>query len=414
MKVLDSISESRADIPVIGNYDVVVVGGGIAGVAAALAAARVRGTRVCLMEKVCALGGLATVGNVIIYLPLCDGRGRQIIGGIGEELLRLSVDEVEVPNLRISKVPACWDGDGSVEERSKHRFRVGFNPITFEYKMERLLLKNHITLYYDMRFSTVVKENGSITAVIAESKAGRVAMRCKAVVDCSGEADVCREAGEKTVSIGENVRCGWYYYIDKDEKVQLRCLTDPLRIRKVDENGNRLKYYSFKGDTPEQVTAQVLESRKMMMEDLEKIREKDGGNPIPIMSPTIPTFRMSRRLAAKVTLKESDDHRWFDDTLGMTGDWRKAGPVFCLPLRCLAAVKTANLITAGRCLSSMGDTWDVTRVIPTCAVSGEAAGIAAAFLAANDECRSFYDLDIPTLQKYIKRHNGIIDKELVR
>ena len=158
----------------------------------------------------------------------------------------------------------------------------------------------------------------------------------------------------------------------------------------------------------------VEEARKMMMEDIEKIREKDGGNPIPIMSPTIPTFRMSRRLAAKVTLKESDDHRWFDDALGMTGDWRKAGPVFCLPLRCLAAVKTANLITAGRCLSSMGDPWDVTRVIPTCAVSGEAAGIAAAFLAASDECRSFFDLDIPTLQKYIKRHHGIIDKDLVR
>ena len=79
----------------------------------------------------------------------------------------------------------------------------------------------------------------------------------------------------------------------------------------------------------------------------------------------------------------------------------------------LSSRNSCDTISSRRCLSSMGDTWDVTRVIPTCAVSGEAAGIAAAFLAANDECRSFYDLDIPTLQKYIKRHNGIIDKELV-
>ena len=140
MKEYGYVNEVPREIPVIGEYDVVVVGGGIAGVAAALAAARVRGARVCLLEKVCALGGLATVGNVIIYLPLCDGKGHQVIGGIGEELLRLSVDEVEVPNLRIGKIPACWDGDASVEERSKARYRVGFNPITFEYKMERLLL----------------------------------------------------------------------------------------------------------------------------------------------------------------------------------------------------------------------------------------------------------------------------------
>ncbi|HOG49182.1 MAG TPA: FAD-dependent oxidoreductase, partial [Lentisphaeria bacterium] len=68
MKFKQRLQEPARDLPVMGEYDVVVVGGGIAGVAAALAAARA-GSKVCLLEKVCALGGLATVGNVIIYLP---------------------------------------------------------------------------------------------------------------------------------------------------------------------------------------------------------------------------------------------------------------------------------------------------------------------------------------------------------
>jgi len=70
--------------------DVIVVGGGFAGIAAALSAAR-EGKRVTLVEKSYYLGGLGTSGLVTIYLPLCDGMGRQVSFGIAEELLRLSI-----------------------------------------------------------------------------------------------------------------------------------------------------------------------------------------------------------------------------------------------------------------------------------------------------------------------------------
>ena len=76
--------------PVTNECDVLVVGGGVAGIAAALAAAR-HGARVILCERGFLLGGLATAGLVTIYLPLCDGFGRQVSFGLAEELLRLSI-----------------------------------------------------------------------------------------------------------------------------------------------------------------------------------------------------------------------------------------------------------------------------------------------------------------------------------
>ena len=65
------------------KYDVIVIGGGVAGVSAALAASRQQ-KNVALIEKQCFLGGLATSGLITIYLPLCDGKGHQVSFGIAE------------------------------------------------------------------------------------------------------------------------------------------------------------------------------------------------------------------------------------------------------------------------------------------------------------------------------------------
>ena len=87
------IQEPERTLPVrYADYDVIVAGGGIAGIAAALAAARA-GKRVLLLERMFALGGLATLGLVTIYLPLCDGKGHQLSFGLAEELLKLSIRE---------------------------------------------------------------------------------------------------------------------------------------------------------------------------------------------------------------------------------------------------------------------------------------------------------------------------------
>ena len=78
--------EVKESVPHAGSYDVIVAGG-VAGAAAAVAAAR-GGARVLLTEKTVNLGGLATTGLINLFVPLCNGRGKQIITGMAEEFLR--------------------------------------------------------------------------------------------------------------------------------------------------------------------------------------------------------------------------------------------------------------------------------------------------------------------------------------
>ena len=90
--MMERYIKEELQIPLWSVSDVVVAGGGIAGISAALAAAR-NGAKVLLIEKQCILGGLATAGLVTIYLPLCDGRGNQMSYGIAEELFHLSISQ---------------------------------------------------------------------------------------------------------------------------------------------------------------------------------------------------------------------------------------------------------------------------------------------------------------------------------
>lgn len=93
------------------EYDVVVVGGGVAGAGAALAAARC-GASVLLIEKSALLGGLATIGLINWYEPLCDGKGKKLIGGIAEEFLFAAFRFFPAPPATM-KTCFCKEGSGS-------------------------------------------------------------------------------------------------------------------------------------------------------------------------------------------------------------------------------------------------------------------------------------------------------------
>ena len=389
--------EEKITVPIIGKCDVLVAGGGIAGIAAALAAGR-QGKDVLLIENEYTLGGLATLGLVTIYLPLCDGEGHQVIFGIGEELLRLSIKHGYEDSY-----PAPWLDGGSIEEKKKKRFTVRYNANHFALEAEKLLLDAGVHILYGSRVCSVNMDGDRISDVIVENKSGRVAYEVGNVVDCTGDADIAKFAGAETATFAQgNVLAAWYYLL-KDGNKHLKMLgfsdtpdEDKAKGAKAEKP---LISRRFGGLNGEELSEQTILSHAQTLADFKKKRESDKNAEIAMIA-TIPQIRMTRRIVGEVTPATSDERRYFEDSIGMTGDWRKSGPIYEIPFGAIKSANITNLLAAGRCISVTDGMWDITRVIPTCAVTGEAAGIAAAM---------FEDLghvDINALQTEIRRNGG--------
>ena len=381
------IVEPEKKLEVYGEYDVLVCGGGVAGIAAALSAAR-RGAKVLLLEREFMLGGLATLGLVTIYLPLCDGEGHQVMFGIADELLRLSIARGVIDG----KYPKPWLEDGSLEEKRATRFEVQYNPHIFACDAEKLLVDSGVEILYGTLCTAVTCDEVDtdakrISSVIIENKSGRSAIIAKNIVDATGDADICKFAGIPTALHQKgNVLAAWYYRYSKDNGVSLKMLgfsdvpSDPKKSA-----AQQLVKRRFGGVDAKEISEMEILAHQTALADTFKQREYDNST-VPVIYPTIPQLRMTRRVAGICTPDDTPTHTFDATSIGLISDWRKRGPVYELPYRCLVSDKCVNLITAGRNISVTDNMWDITRVIPVCAVTGEAAGTAAAMFS--DDLRS--------------------------
>ncbi len=364
--------ESAKEIPVAQAYDVIVAGGGIAGVAAALAAAR-RGVSVCLVERACALGGLATLGLVVVYLPLCDGHGRQVAGGLAQELFHAAY----------YYGPDCYPYDWP----EKGRLEAPYEPAPMMLALEELLLADGVDIRYDTRVCALHQPEGLLQGVIVESKAGRQGLAARMFVDATGDADLCRMAGESTAVHTTHSASGWYMAFQGDH-LQLITHTGG-------EKGAPM--------TGEDVTALLLTERQQIRAHA-NARLAQGDYPAWIG--LLPQFRKTWRLNNGFSLGRAAEGRRFEDAIGQIGDWQTPGPVFDLPYRMLPAASRDNLITAGRCIAVDDDLWDVTRAIPACAVTGQAAGAACAL--ALHTGKTLHTLDVSALQALLRDQGALI------
>ena len=143
----------------------------------------------------------------------------------------------------------------------------------------------------------------------------------------------------------------------------------------------------------------VCQSHNVVLNDF--IGRKGAGEYLfPASIATIPQVRMTRCLQAELVMDDKTPHKHCETSIGMTGDWRKRGPVYELPFEILHSVKHRNLYAAGRCISVTDSMWDITRVIPPCATTGQAAGTAAALFGGDTP-------DVARLQQQMKK-DGVV------
>lgn len=400
----NTVFEPGRELSVVGQYDVLVAGGGIAGVSAALAAAR-NGAKVILVEKLCMLGGLATAGLVAFYLAICDGMGRQVCYGIPEELLRLSMRNCG--KLSSYYDPEPWVNNGTLEEKKNVRYQVQFNPQTFALDMERLLREAGVRILYDTTICNVVKEGNKITAVIVENKSGRTAYTVKSVVDATGDADICERAGVPTENYPDkNILAAWSYGFQQGSvKIKtVGAVDDPADSGKEENLSDR----RFSGLNGEENSEMLQRAHQIVLSRAIESRQTDDTYEI-VTLPAMLQVRMTRRLVGEYTLDEPEMHKEFPDSVGLISNWKKRGPVYEVPFRTLYSKDTVNLLCAGRCISVTNPMWDISRVIPPCAVTGQAAGTAAAM---SDD---FTKLSVEALQEKllsvgVKLHEAQLEK----
>ena len=382
------------------KYDIAVCGGGFAGIAAALAAAR-EGKTVILFEKEYMLGGLGTAGLVTIYLPLCDGYGRQVSFGIAEELLKLSITYGAE-----DRYPENWlDGIGTRTEKDK-RYMVQYNAQLFAILAEKLLCESGVDILYGSYVVAVDTAEGKITQLYVENKSGRMVYPVRSVVDATGDCDIAHFANAPTRTFQQgNILAAWYYYANETGyKLQMLGASDTPEEERNGKESKPLVARRFTGLDGKEISEMVCLSHQTTLAHWLKKRETDPSAVISTVA-TIPQIRMTRKIAGEYQLSHQEMHTYFEDSIGMVSNWKKRGPVYEVPFRTLYSKQVKNLIVAGRCTSVNETLWDVMRVIPCCAVTGQAAGIAAAM---TDD---FGTLEVVLLQEKLKSRGVVLHEK---
>lgn len=368
------------EIPLFHETDVVVVGGGPAGFAAAVAAART-GVKVALVEKGGSLGGLFTNGMVLIMLATGvrrdGGEWDLVTRGVCEEFM-----------LR-ARALGAYASTGEVPKT--HHWQPTVDPEAAKYLMDTMVSEAGVEMFLHAWGVDVVQEGDKVVGVVFQSKQGLQAIRARQVVDCTGDGDIFFAAGcgyrQITHGIGFVTRLG---NIDRvtatkppaDPGIGYDGLPNPWPVRSNEGNGTTWWGGKLgpKGDglsVRELSKAEVLH-RKYWWEHVAKMRKTPGWEQVYIVNSCSQIGPRATRILESEFLSDRAAESRGENAHEIVGWFGNCGAHngMALNYRTLLPRHGENILAAGRCIGAP-DTIDTFRLICPCFVSGQAAGIAA-------------------------------------
>ena len=379
---MEYITESQKELPVIGEYDVLVLGGGPAGVSAAVSASRA-GAKTALVERYGYLGGQATGGLVILIVGLTDGRQRIIKGFCEETINRL-------------------DDLGATKNVGPH---VLFDPESMKFVFDRMIEENSITPYYHSYVTGAVIELGHIKGIITEGKSGRNVIKAKVFIDATGDGDLAKycnipfdkENNENLQPVTLGFRVGgidiervreftsknWtqYQQLIKDLGISTAIGGWIDTLHKEEAWFNIAHIENIDATNSEDLTNAEIQGRKEIFLLMKNLKRYLPGFQNAYLIDTAPQMgiRDSRRIKGMYRFTKQDITAKFEDTIARAPDYTNSGAGSVeIPYRCLISDKCNNLIFAGRCISVDHELFNMFREIPCCIATGHAAGVAAA------------------------------------
>jgi hypothetical protein len=410
------VKEAARETPVLAETDVLVVGGGPAGTAAAIAAGRL-GAEVMLVERYNHLGGLSTGGLVIWIDRMSDWNGKQVIAGLaGDFLDRLPDDAVKGPERSdwgsADVATAAYWAQRTAAFHGITTWSPTVDPEALKTLSMQMTLEQKVRLLFHAYAVEPIVEDGAMRGAIFESKEGRHAVLAKVVIDTTGDADLL-------------ARAGLSFETDSDPTDIHSCINTAFMIGGVDMNRwidfktgdgqgfkdfmargrERLKYFerpfvSWRNDIAlfmgprlagysavdvEDLSEIEIRSRQLTMGHLETYKEHAPGfeNAFLMLGAPQIGVRHSRRLLGenKVVRGQWDDGTVWDNEIGVSTSLAPKFPNISVPYGALVPVGLDGVLAAGRHVACDTNSHSFLREIPQCWLTGQAAGVAAALSA---------------------------------